>query len=264
LTATPETFNKFEWKKRTLPLLRGLSAGQLRVLDSIFNHSDGQGRKSHPGRVLIGEETGLTVRQVGRNLDALKARELIECVNKGNRKIKLNDVYELRIPSLIKDVLNAHKGPLEVPPTDPMNRSRKGSVPDPFSVEKDIGDVLPLVGQFETVEERSLSVSQPERTWEGHPADVPLGASREPANFEGPPMTELTPEEQAEIVAAHYADTVPDIYVVSENYRSLQDGPFRPDGTLNMKEPQLPHQAASGIDFEELAQIVASQEGPFE
>jgi hypothetical protein len=195
MTSTPEFKDKFTWKKTVLPLTRGLSSGQLRVLESIFNHSDGGGRGSHPGRPRIAEETGLSVKQVGRNLDVLKERGLIECVRKGNRRIKLNDVYELRTPQKedvikdietpIKDISDVHKGPPEVPPTDPMNRS---SVTDPF--ERDIGDVppggytarVPLVSDhFEAVESGLSDVeqSQPCRSaLEGHLGDVPLPAKQ--------------------------------------------------------------------------------------
>lgn len=156
-------FSKFTWQKDVLPHKHTLSAGQLRVLDSIYNHSDRTGKNSHPGQELIATEATLSVKQVGRNLKTLAEAGFIERVKKGNRKLRLNDVYELRLPaqkghlikdsqmsfmgdqgtSLIKDISHTHKGHLDVPPSDPDNRSCKGSVREETD-EEDIPDVLPV------------------------------------------------------------------------------------------------------------------------
>jgi hypothetical protein len=234
--------DKHTWRKQVLPLTGDLSAGQLRVLDSIANHSNGEGRNAHPGRALIAHETGLSVKQVGRNLDALKARGFIECVQKGHRRSGLSDVYELRVPvqkgQSKKDILVLQKGPLDVPPSDP------GTDPKRSVLEGNISDV-PLgsddaQGGSEPVDSVSSSTSSPEAAlplasplhgsarWDvdlatathetrNPPSDASASSDPQVPPTEGPtPMNHFTPSpmtdaERDEIAAEIWGEAEPSV-----------------------------------------------------
>lgn len=93
MSATASRFSKLSWLKRTnghkLPL------SELRVLLSIYNHSDGEGRGAYPGGELIAEEACLTRTTVSTAIQRLIAGGWIREVSKGSGFNRLNSTYEL-------------------------------------------------------------------------------------------------------------------------------------------------------------------------
>lgn len=87
------TFSKLTWLKRTNG--HKLTGTEVRVLVSIFNHTNQDGRNAHPGVDLIAEETGYRKSGVSEAVTALKARGWIHETYRGNGRSKLASVFDL-------------------------------------------------------------------------------------------------------------------------------------------------------------------------
>jgi hypothetical protein len=87
------TFSKLQWLKRTNG--HKFTGSELRVLLSIYNHSDADGRRSHPGIELMEQETGYRKSGISEAATALKQRGWIHETYRGNGRARQSSVFEL-------------------------------------------------------------------------------------------------------------------------------------------------------------------------
>jgi DNA-binding transcriptional MocR family regulator len=179
-----DKFSKLSWHKRTHG--HDFTGAEFRVLMAVFDYSDENGRKSHPGLKRLMTDTGYGKTAVSEALTALQARGWITQTRKGSGTSGKTSVYELvpDAPSSAAEAVPPETGasaagadqptevgpaertswsagadlvvPLERTPTDP------GSDPGSDPLESDQGEVRyppnHLDDQDETgLESRSLA-----------------------------------------------------------------------------------------------------------
>lgn len=120
-----DQFSKLSWHKRTHG--HPFAGAEFRVLMSIFDHSDKDGRTSHPGLKLLMTETGYGKTAVSEALAALQARGWITQTRKGSGTSGKTSVYEL-VPEAPSGTAGAVPPETEVVPLERTNPIEVGPV----------------------------------------------------------------------------------------------------------------------------------------
>lgn len=109
-----DKFSKLTWHKRTHG--HEFTGAEFRVLMAIFDYSDENGRKSHPGLKRLMADTGYGKTAVSEALTALQERGWITQTRKGSGTSGKTSVYEL-VPDAPSSTAGADQ-PTEVGPVE--------------------------------------------------------------------------------------------------------------------------------------------------
>lgn len=85
--------SKLTWLKRTN--CHDFTPTEFRVLVAVFNHTDADGRKAHPGLKLLAQETGAAQSTVSEALSGLKRKGWIRETGRGSGRTRRASEFEL-------------------------------------------------------------------------------------------------------------------------------------------------------------------------
>ena len=85
--------SKLTWLKRTNG--HDFTPTEFRVLVAVFNHTDADGRKAHPGLKLLAQETGAAASTASEALSALKRKGWIRETGRGSGRTRRASEFEL-------------------------------------------------------------------------------------------------------------------------------------------------------------------------
>ncbi|WP_425295074.1 helix-turn-helix domain-containing protein [Nocardia cyriacigeorgica] len=221
MTEKTPKFSKLAWLKN----LAGadLTDGEYRVLVTIFNYSDGSGRRSYAGQSRLSEDTGKSDRQIRRIIPELIRKGWLTEVRKGSGRSGMASEFQLRTPD-IDGKNTGHIGyeyrtfevetpvtgvlptdPNQIQRTDPNNKRGSNDPSDGYHAKdtrEEVSNLSPSgVGPFPVVTRETGS---------------PIGSSGEPSEpspLEVPTMGNTSGSSARPCGASLYASCKKDLFV---------------------------------------------------
>ncbi|WP_081505312.1 helix-turn-helix domain-containing protein [Nocardia cyriacigeorgica] len=248
MTEKTPKFSKLAWLKN----LAGadLTDGEYRVLVTIFNYSDGSGRRSYAGQSRLSEDTGKSDRQIRRIIPELIRKGWLTEVRKGSGRSGMASEFQLRTPDIdgkntghlgyeyrtfeveIPDTHVRPSDPNQIQITDPKNKRGSNDPSDGYharGTREEVSNLTPSgVGPFPVVtRETGSPIGSSGEPSEPSPLEVPTmgntsGSSARPCGASPYASCKKDPFVDDHECSTHDADSsrVTDDYSTREGYRS--------------------------------------------